>query len=64
MKTTTVQEMFDFLEQLVHDGKGALPIYFDTEAKTYNYHVAKIGTAYCEDEEEDVQMVIFHEERE
>lgn len=60
-QTKTVQELFDFLEQLIHDGKGGLPILFDTEAQTFNYHMAKIDRAYQEDE--PYPHVQFHEER-
>lgn len=61
MKVTTVQELRDYLDGLVQIGKGELPVYFDTEAKTFNYHMAKVGQAYHEDE--PTPHVQLHEER-
>ena len=60
-ETKTVQQLFDFLEQLIHDGKGDLPILFDTEAKRFEYHMARIDRAYHEDT--PYPHVQFHEER-
>lgn len=61
----TAQELFDFLEQVVHDGKGDLPVYFDTEAREFNYHLAKIGSAYCLDKyREGITCICLHEENE
>jgi hypothetical protein len=45
----TAQELFNLLEQAIRDGHGNAPIYFDTEAKVWDYHMAKVGKAYCED---------------
>lgn len=61
----TVQELFNFLEQAIDDGKGDSPIYFDTEARTFNYHLAKISRAYCLDESrEGITCICLHEENE
>jgi hypothetical protein len=65
MKTNTVQELRDFLDGLCQIGKGDLPVMFDTEAKTYEYHMARIGNAYFEDEQVmGSGFVSLHEERE
>jgi hypothetical protein len=48
--TRTVKELFGFLEQLVKDGHGDAIIMFDTEARTFEYHMAKIGRAYHDKE--------------
>lgn len=45
----TAQQLFDILEQAIHDGHGNALIYFDTEAKTFNYHMARIGSVYDQD---------------
>lgn len=45
MKINTVKELHEYLDGLIQIGKGSLPIYFDTEARTFNYHMAKIGGA-------------------
>lgn len=29
-------------------GKGSCQVLFDTEARTYNYHMARVGSAYYE----------------
>ncbi len=50
MKTETVQELYDFLAQVIKDGHGDAEILFDTEARTFNYHMAKVGSAYCQPE--------------
>jgi len=55
----TAQELFNILEQAIHDGHGDALIYFDTEAKTYNYHMARIGSAY--DSSEDMTKFMGEE---
>jgi hypothetical protein len=50
MKTQTVAELYEYLSGLMQIGKGDLPIYFDTEARTFNYHMAQIGDAYYDKE--------------
>lgn len=29
-------------------GHWNVPVYFDTEARKFDYHLAKVGSAYCE----------------
>ncbi len=61
--TRTVEELADFLNNLVEDGYGKAPVYFDTCAQTYHYHMAKIGTVYAEDiDGTKLPYVILHEE--
>jgi len=63
-KATTVKELFDFLAPLVQDGKGYYPVYFDTEARTFEYHMARIGRAYAEEEAfPNEPFVALHEVR-
>lgn len=65
-KTSTVNEMYEFLRQLVEQGKGAYQVYFDTDARAFDYHLAKVGTAYTLDHEDlglEIGLVSLHEER-
>jgi hypothetical protein len=55
----TGQELKDFFNELT-DEQLKLPVLFDTEARTFNYHMALVGAAYCEDE---VEMITLHEAR-
>lgn len=49
MKIKTVQDLFDFLKQEIDDGHGKFPVWFDTEAKKYKYHLAMIGCVFFEE---------------
>jgi hypothetical protein len=63
MKTTTAKELFDFLERVVHDGYGHAEILFDTEARKFEYHMAKVDRAYLElDFDPDRPYISLHEE--
>jgi hypothetical protein len=42
----TVKEAAAFFSDLVAKGHGEAEIMFDTEARTFNYHMAKVGRAY------------------
>lgn len=45
-------------------GHGKAPIFFDTEARTFDYHMAKVGIAYCERNWiDDGFQINLHEER-
>lgn len=46
----TINELYRILELAIHDGHGDSEIFFDTEARTFNYHMAKISKAFLEDE--------------
>jgi hypothetical protein len=61
----TAKELFDILEQAIHDGHGNAPVYFDTEGRTYNYHMAKVGSAYCQEcfGPDTEVWITLHEER-
>lgn len=60
----TVKELRDFLDNAVFDGFGHAEILFDTEARTFNYHMAKVGAAYLEtDIFPERPFVSLHEER-
>lgn len=41
----TINELFRELELAIHDGHGESIVYFDTEARTWDYHLAKISMA-------------------
>lgn len=58
----TAKELFDFLEQAIHDGYGHAEILFDTEGRTFNYDMAKIGSAYLITEfDPDRPFISLHE---
>ena len=61
----TVKELFRILELAIHDGHEDAPIYFDTEARKYEYHMAKVGRAYCQEDifEYGTSVITLHEER-
>lgn len=61
----TVNELFRVLELAIHDGHGDAQVYFDTEARTYNYHLANIGSAYCQEQYDgaDGTAVLLYEAR-
>ena len=42
----TVKECADFFADLVAKGCGETRVLFDTEARTFNYHLARVGRAY------------------
>ena len=59
----TVEELFRELELAIHDGFGHAEVFFDTEAKTFDYHMAKVGSAYLEKESfADEPFFSLHEE--
>ncbi len=60
----TAQQLFNILEKAIHDGYGDSEILFDTEARTFHYHMAKIGSAYLNNESfPDQPFISLHEER-
>ncbi len=55
-------ELIEILQQAVDDGKDDITkIMFDTEAQTFDYHLAKIGTAYYETDISDTPIIILCE---
>lgn len=48
MEIKNISDLHQILTQLVQDGKGKWPVYFDTEARTFHYHMAEVGVAYFE----------------
>lgn len=40
-----VKQLHEFLTGLLNNGLGDLPVLFDTRAKSFNYHLAQIGSA-------------------
>lgn len=46
----TGKELKDFLDTLTEE-QLKLPVYFDTEARSFPYHMALIGRVFCEDDE-------------
>lgn len=51
MRIKSAKDLLDFLSELSAKGVDLdMPVLFDTEARTFNYHMAKIGDAYQESE--------------
>ena len=46
----TVKQLHEITSQLIKEGHGHVPVLFDTEAKTYNYHMASVDQAFFEEE--------------
>jgi hypothetical protein len=58
----TANQLCAFLEKVINDGYGHAEILFDTEAKTFDYHMAAVGSAYLETEPfPDRPFVSLHE---
>ena len=58
----TAQELLNELEQVVRDGYGHAEVLFDTEAKTFDYHMARVKFASLETEfDPDRPIVILVE---
>ena len=53
-----IKELIDKLE-LAYKKHGDIPIYFDTEARTFEYHMALIGSANINEEPE--KHISLHE---
>jgi hypothetical protein len=59
----TTYRLFWILLKAICRGYGQSPVYFDTEARKFEYHMAKVGRAYCEDSQiGDGFWIILHEE--
>lgn len=61
----TVAELIAKLLEFEKAGKGNAVVYFDTNGRDFDYHVAKIGDVFVEDGEHmesDYDYCIFHEE--
>ena len=59
----TVLKLHDFLGKLIRQGRGKSPITFDTEAREFKYHLAKVGSASWIPKKACGPAVILHEER-
>ena len=60
----TVEELFRVLELAIHDGYSNAEILFDTEARKFDYHMAKVGSAYlCTEFDPDRPFIWLGEER-
>ncbi len=63
----TLNQLIDQLQAMVHESppRGELPLYFDTDARKFDYHMARIGSVFCEDspEMEGMQGIFFYEKR-
>lgn len=60
----TAQQLFKVLERAIQDGYGSAEVLFDTEARKFEYHMAKVGTAFLETEIfPERPLVILQEER-
>lgn len=67
MKIKTAQDLFEFLKQVVADGHGDARIYFDSEARQFECHYVKVGSAYLENTDGEIDdggpIVTIHYER-
>ena len=58
----TAKDLYNFLGQVICDGYGNSEILFDTDARTFNYHMAKVGSAYlCTEFDPDRPFISLHE---
>lgn len=57
----TAKELADLLNKVVADGHGDCDVLFDTEARTFNYHMAKVGSAFFENEAYGRPVITLHE---
>ena len=57
------KDLLEFLKTL-NEEQLKLPLLFDTEARKFDYHMAVIGSVFCEDQEGmgDLAHIWFHEE--
>lgn len=60
----TIEQLYQVLKKAVDDGHGSGNILFDTEARKFDYHMAKVGSAYVEDQfDPDRPFLWLSEER-
>lgn len=60
----TVKELRDFLSNAAYEGFGDAEVLFDTEARTFDYHMAKVGRAFLVTEfDPERPFVSLHEEQ-
>ena len=61
----TVNSLIRKLEKISNEGYGEAEVFIDSEARAFNYHFVKIGSA-CLELEENVgkDMLILYEARE
>jgi len=60
-----VKELYCILDKAIEAGYGHAEVLFDTEARTFGYHMAVVGAAYLETEfMPDKPYLSLHEERE
>lgn len=59
-------KLFWVLLKAIIRGHGKAPVYFDAEARKFDYHMACIGSAYCQldhSESDEAWWITLHEER-
>lgn len=59
----TAYKLFWFLLKAIYQGHGNAPVYFDTEAEDFDYHMAMVGSAYLEDMGEGYWITLHEENR-
>jgi ASC-1-like (ASCH) protein len=57
----TARDLLTFLQMLNEEQLNS-SVYFDTDARTFDYHMAKVGRIYYENQPK--QHIVIHEERE
>jgi len=62
MDIKNAKDLKNFLETLTEE-QLELPVLFDTCARKFDYHMAKIGAIYCEDELGELSHINLQEER-
>lgn len=61
----TAYKLCWFLLKAIFKGHGKSPVYFDTDAREFDYHMATVGSAYLEDMQvgEGYWITLHEEER-
>lgn len=56
------EKLNEFLKE--NPERKSLKVYFDTDARTFDYHLAEIGSVYCNDQPEmdGAECVSLHED--
>ncbi len=53
----TIAELLKLLTEAVAKGHGDGPVYFDAEARTFNYHLVQIDSAHVDEDPDTVTLI-------